>query len=120
MQLSDNISCIIQHPKQPDFLNFPQPKDPDFLFSVITHFRKRFDHWKEVQAFRFENKIHYTRDAETEYVKHKIELLNNDLSLYLRKYPDVDEAFQAFNKSMKGYVLTYGEGLIRRALQRLK
>ena len=120
MQLSDNISCIIPHPKQSDFLNLPQHKDPDFLFSIITHFRKRSDHWKEVQSFRWENKIHHTRDAEKEYIKHKIELLDCDLCLYLRKYPDVDTALQAFCTSMKGYVNTYGEELIRRALKRLE
>lgn len=119
MLLSDNISCIFQVPTIKTLNSLEEVKDPSFLFDVKLHFRQRPDHWKEVQKFRFENKIHYTRDAETEYCKHKIELLNNDLSLYLRKYPDVDEAFQAFNKSMKGYVLTYGEGLIRRALQRL-
>lgn len=120
MLLSSDVSCLFQVPKSLTIQSIGEVKDPSFTFDVKLHFRQRPDHWKEVQAFRFENKIHYTRDAETEYVKHKIELLNNDLSLYLRKYPDVDEAFQAFNKSMKGYVLTYGEELIRRALQRLK
>jgi len=120
MQLSDNISCIIQHPKQSDFLNLPKLKDPDFLFSVITHFRKRSEHWKEVQAFRWENKIHHTRDAEKEYIKHKIKLLDGDLCLYLRKYPDADTALQEFCSNMKGYVNTYGEDLIRRAILRLE
>jgi hypothetical protein len=120
MLLSDNVSCVLQVPTIKTLSSLEEVKDPSFPFDVKLHFRQRPDHWKEVQKFRFKNKIHYTRDAETEYVKHKIELLNNDLSLYLRKYPDVDEAFQAFYKSMKGYVLTYGEELIRRALQRLK
>ena len=119
MLLSDNVSCVLQVPTIKTLSSLEEVKDPSFPFDVKLHFRQRPDHWKEVQAYRFENKIHFTRDAETEYCKHKIELLNNDLSLYLRKYPDVDEAFQAFNKSMKGYVLTYGEGLIRRALKRL-
>lgn len=119
MLLSDNISCIFQVPTIKTLNSLEEVKDPSFPFDVKLHFRQRPDHWKEVQAFRFENKIHYTRDAETEYCKHKIELLNNDLSLYLRKYPDAEEAFQAFSKAMKGYVLTYGEGLIRRALIRL-
>ena len=51
MQLSDNISCIIPHPKQPNSLNFPQPKDPDFLFSVITHFRKGLITGKKFKHF---------------------------------------------------------------------
>ena len=119
MLLSDNVSCVLQVPTIKTLSSLKEVKDPSFLFDVKLHFRQRPDHWKEVQKFRFENKIHYTRDAETEYVKHKIELLNNDLSLYLRKYPDIEEATQAFCKAMKGYVLTYGEGLIRRALIRL-
>ena len=119
MLLSDNISCIFQVPTIKTLSSLKEIKDPSFLFDVKLHFRQRHDHWKEVQAYRFENKIHFVRDAETEYCKHKIELLNNDLSLYLRKYPDAEEAFQAFSKAMKGYVLTYGEGLIRRALIQL-
>ena len=53
-------------------------------------------------------------------MKHKIELLDGDLSLYLRKYPYADTALQAFCMSMKGYVNTYGEELIRRAIKRLE
>ena len=88
MLLSDNISCIFQVPTIKTLSSLEEVKDPSFPFDVKLHFRQRPDHWKEVQAFRFVNKIHYTRDAETEYVKHKIELLNNDLSLYLSKYRD--------------------------------
>lgn len=65
---------------------------------------------KEVKdpSFLFDVKLHFRQRPD-----------HWKVSLYLRKYPDVEEAFQAFSKAMKGYVLTYGEGLIRRALIRL-
>jgi hypothetical protein len=118
MLLSDNVSCVLQVPTIKTLSSLEEVKDPSFPFDVKLHLRQRPDHWKEVQKFRFENKIHYTRDAETEYVKHKIELLNSDIFYFLRAHPDASS--QEFCNAFRGYALTYGEELIRRALQRLK
>jgi len=118
MLLSDNVSCVLQVPTIKTLSSLKEVNDPSFPFDVKLHFRQRPDHWKEVQAFRFENKIHYTRDAETEYCKHKIELLNSDILLFLRKHPEASS--QEFCKAYRGYALTYGEELIRRAILRLK
>lgn len=124
MILSDDISLLLPVFNSPSLHDISIDPDPNYFYDLKLHFRQKADHWKNVKQYRknhSENRDNrYRMDGEINYIKDEIKTLHQDIEYFMRANPSMNarEGAQVFCKKWRGYLLVYGEEIVRRAFLR--
>lgn len=125
MQLSDNVSLILQHSHPLTIFTLPEPQDPTYLFDLKTHlndnpeYRKARIEWKKTKPIHWDL-WRVKEEFFQYYCENDLPTFHQDIFYFVRAHPGLspEEGAKAFCGKWKGYEKTYGEEFVRRAMLR--
>jgi len=127
MQLSDNISLILQHPQPLTLSTLPEPHDPTFLSDLKKHLDQNLEYKKARIAWRktrpgINDLFTVKEQFFEEFCEKDLPVFYKDIYYFIRDAPDIspEDGAKQFCARWKGYAMTYGEEFVRRAIVKFK